>query len=309
MHSHKCTREKILQNCLFAILFIYIILLLRITLFKQVSLYNLFSAIGAGERAVNIIPFHSVVEMIQNHVSPGRILENVFGNILLFVPLGLILPAVRKKMKSIICAALLLSGSIEAVQFIFALGSTDIDDLIFNLLGALAGQFLCIAIKKRAGTRISFLTALNVVLIVSGIAVFAYLLVNQTDLFTASRHETVVENEELVSGFIENKSDYSGKFIAVRDSKLVIEKSVRNSLEDRTNLEFDLTPESDIYVCYDEIDYFFSAIAGEHKRYEQVTYDEFLAQRSKTFDKENNVLIWSSDKKQIDHLVITEWVE
>lgn len=128
-------------------------------------------------------------------------------------------------------------------------------------------------------------------------------------LFTASRHETVVENEELVSGFIENKSDYSGKFIAVRDSKLVIEKSVSNSLEDRTNLEFDLTPESDIYVCYDEIDYFFSAIAGEHKRYEQVTYDEFLSQRSKTFDRENNVLIWSSDKKQIDHLVITEWVE
>lgn len=310
MHNQKCTTEKILHYCLIGIFLIYIILLLRITLFKQVSLYNLSSAIGTSEKTISIIPFQSVIDMIQNNVSLSRILENILGNIIIFVPFGLILPAIRNKpIKNIIYLAIFFSAAIEISQFIFGMGSTDIDDLIFNVLGAVIGCFLYTIIKKITKTHFAFLITTIVLLVVSGTIVFIFLLINQTDLFVTSKYKTVIENKELVSEFIDTKSDFSGKFVAVNDSKLTIEKSVSMASEERTLLEFEITPDTCIYSCYDKIYYFFSSISGEHKRYEQVSYDSFISEKSKTLSKDNNIIIWSSDKKQIDHLVIIEWVE
>lgn len=310
MHKQNRIKVKILRYCFIGIFILYLALLLRITFFKQVRLDNLLSAIGASERTISIIPFQSVMEMIRNKVSMSRIIENILGNMILFVPLGLLLPILLKKpIKIILYIAIIFSLSIEIVQFILAMGSTDIDDLIFNVFGAIIGCLLFKKIKKTTKTELSFLVSTIVLLIVSGIIVFCFLLVNQTDLFITSEYKTVEENKELVSEFIETQFDSNGKFIAVKDSKLTIEKSVSNALEERTRMEFELTKDSSIYICYDEIDYFFNAIAGEYKRYEQVTYDDFISQMSKTLSRENNVMIWSSDKKHIDHLVIIEWVE
>ena len=66
---------------------------------------------------------------------------------------------------------------------------------------------------------------------------------------------------------------------------------------------------SNIYICYNKIDYFFSTISGEQISYEKIEYSDFLSQNSNSFTKENNVRIWSSDGKTIDNLVITEWIE
>ena len=50
---------------------LYVIVLLRITFFKQVTLNNLFSAIGASERTINIIPFKSIYDMAVSNTSIG----------------------------------------------------------------------------------------------------------------------------------------------------------------------------------------------------------------------------------------------
>lgn len=111
------------------------------------------------------------------------------------------------------------------------------------------------------------------------------------------------EGMDRVTGLSLGADDY------VTKPFLPIEKSVSIASEERTLLEFEITPDTCIYSCYDKIYYFFSSISGEHKRYEQVSYDNFISQKSKTLSKDNNIIIWSSDKKQIDHLVIIEWVE
>ena len=113
---------------------IYVIVLLRITFFKQVTLNNLFSAIGASERTINIIPFKSIYDMAVSNTSIGRIIENVLGNIVLFIPFGIRFPIIsNKKHKEVLCAAIIFSLSIEIMKFLFVLGSTDVDDLIFNV--------------------------------------------------------------------------------------------------------------------------------------------------------------------------------
>ena len=77
----------------------------------------------------------------------------------------------------------------------------------------------------------------------------------------------------------------------------------------RTLVDLEITPNSNIYICYDEIDYFFDAISSEQISYKQIEYADFVSQKSATFTRENNVRVWSSDGKTIDNLVIIEWIE
>lgn len=309
--------ETKLRICLLGMFIIYIILLFRITLFKQASLFNLFAANGTGERSLSLIPFGSVFKMIHTGISASRIAENIFGNILLFFPFGVIFPVLSAKAdadvdanaagiikspreeKKTLTAALALSFFIEISQLLLALGVTDIDDLLFNVLGAYMGYLLYNKIRKPhiiAG-----------IMAVFGILVFGYLLVFQTSLFSVSRYETTVENGELVASFIETRQDFSGKFLSLDNSILTAEKSVSSASQEKTYAEFTLGKESRIYICYDKIKFFFSTISGEHQRYEQISYEEFDLQKE-NFDH-SNVQIWSKDGRMIDYLVLIRWIE
>ena len=73
-------------------------------------------------------------------------LENVLGNVVLFFPLGVLLPLLSpafNSFKTVIGIAFLFSFSIELTQFISKhfgnYRSVDIDDIILNTLGAFLG--------------------------------------------------------------------------------------------------------------------------------------------------------------------------
>lgn len=301
--------KKILRYCIVGFFIVYILILFRITFFKQVGLYNLWAAIGSTKRTISIIPFLSLFEMINKDISLIRILENVFGNIAIFIPFGLLLPAfLKEKSKKIIINGLVFSVLIEIIQFIFAMGSADIDDVIFNTSGVIIGYAIYNIIVQISRTDISALISITVLTAILGSTALGILFVNHTDLFTLSRMETVVENKELVQAFIDTPQYLSGKFVEVNTNILTVEKSVHNTKELRTLAELELTPESRIYICYDEINYFFHSISGEYISYEQIEYSDFISQKSNTFTRENNVRVWSSDGKTVDYLVIIEWI-
>ena len=288
----------------------YLVVLIRIVLFKQVVLYNLFAAIGSMERTISIIPFKSLLDMINNNISVTRILENILGNIAIFIPFGLLLPIVQKdKSKKIILYGLITSALIEIIQYVFALGSSDIDDLMLNTLGTVIGYLLYKIIHKKA--RADTLTAISIIVLVTVLGGFALgiLFINHTELFMLSSKEIVVENKNLVQDFIDTQPTVSGKFVKVNGNVLTLEKSIHSSTDTRTIMDLEITPNSNIYICYNKIDYFFSTISGEQISYEKIEYSDFLSQNSNSFTKENNVRIWSSDGKTIDNLVITEWIE
>lgn len=288
----------------------YLVVLIRIVLFEQVALYNLFAAIGSMERTISIIPFKSLLDMINNNISVTRILENILGNIAIFIPFGLLLPIVQKdKSKKIILYGLITSALIEIIQYVFALGSSDIDDLMLNTLGTVIGYLLYKIIHKKA--RADTLTAISIIVLVTVLGGFALgiLFINHTELFMLSSKEIVVENKNLVQDFIDTQPTVSGKFVKVNGNVLTLEKSIHSSTDTRTIMDLEITPNSNIYICYNKIDYFFSTISGEQISYEKIEYSDFLSQNSNSFTKENNVRIWSSDGKTIDNLVITEWIE
>ncbi|MGL4607252.1 MAG: VanZ family protein [Eubacteriaceae bacterium] len=72
--------------------------------------------------------------------------KNLFGNILLFVPLGLFYPLARKKKVGIFEAFSVILGTtciIEVLQFFFlASRRGDIDDIILNFIGGVIGYII-----------------------------------------------------------------------------------------------------------------------------------------------------------------------
>lgn len=96
---------------------------------------TLLSRIGDEYRGF-LLPFHSYVEILKGEWRP--LLENI-GNIALFIPLGVALK--WSGVKNVKKAGLLASLLIEVLQFTFALGTFECDDLIHNTLGAVIGAW------------------------------------------------------------------------------------------------------------------------------------------------------------------------
>lgn len=96
---------------------------------------TLFSRLGTGRRNF-LLPFYSYVEILKGNRQ--FLFENI-GNVILFIPLGVALRwvGIRGVKKAGFFASLL----IEALQFTFALGTFECDDLIHNTLGAVIGAW------------------------------------------------------------------------------------------------------------------------------------------------------------------------
>ena len=82
---------------------------------------------------------HSLPSFLKE-IQRGRI-GNSFGNIILFVPFGVLFPAVTdwKKMWRTVVAGVGFSLSIETVQLITSRGCFDFDDVLLNCLGTVIG--------------------------------------------------------------------------------------------------------------------------------------------------------------------------
>lgn len=80
-----------------------------------------------------------------------KALLNLIGNTAMFIPLGIVWPAVFKKLDThgkVIAAGFGASLTIELLQLPFFDRATDIDDLILNTLGYLMGYGIYLLVKK-----------------------------------------------------------------------------------------------------------------------------------------------------------------
>ena len=93
---------------------------------------------------INIIPLVETFKLSKGQ-SLVDFFYNLYGNIVWFVPMGVFIPALTRKHLGFIRVVLigaLISTSIETLQFVLNTGVTDIDDVIFNTLGAAVGYLL-----------------------------------------------------------------------------------------------------------------------------------------------------------------------
>ena len=87
---------------------------------------------------VNLIPLVHLFD----YDSIRDIIWNVVGNIIMFIPSGIVLPVVYKNLSTfgkVVAAGAFISLCIEILQLPFASRASDIDDFILNTLGVAIG--------------------------------------------------------------------------------------------------------------------------------------------------------------------------
>ena len=136
------TKEKLIRITFI----IYLVGVLVFTLVIRESLvFRTFD-----NRGTVLVPFREYTELLHGH---NRVfwIKQIILNILLFVPLGILLPMICdrfKKLWKIVLIGFLFSCLIEVMQYITGRGLTEIDDVINNTLGAFLGFLIYACISK-----------------------------------------------------------------------------------------------------------------------------------------------------------------
>ena len=106
---------------------LYLVVLAWLVLFK--FSFDIPMVLSHNMRSLNFIPF------VGNN--PGEMLDNL----IVFIPFGILLSANFKQISlwQKLSSVFAFSLAAETLQFVFAIGRTDISDIIMNTLGGLVG--------------------------------------------------------------------------------------------------------------------------------------------------------------------------
>lgn len=105
---------------------------------------------------LNLVPFRTLrlfADLLDSgvHAHIRMAIINLGGNIIMFIPLGFLLPRVFPQLASLLRVLLttaLLITAVEIIQLLTLVGSCDIDDLILNVIGSAIGYGLHFITKK-----------------------------------------------------------------------------------------------------------------------------------------------------------------
>lgn len=138
-------RKPCFPAVLWAVCAGYIFLLLYATLLSRTP---------SGVRTYRLEPFASlkgafeIAEDAGLRLQAPQVLEGIFLNLCLCVPVGYLLPLVflqrgkRIRFWQVICAGAAVSAVIELTQFVTCLGMLEMDDWLFNTMGTALGYLL-----------------------------------------------------------------------------------------------------------------------------------------------------------------------
>lgn len=130
-------KVRVMFSILGALLFIvYFAVLIKATLFS-------FNEYVYGKSA-NLVLFDSIRLMWRSH-DYWLIFKNIIGNVILFLPFGLLLPLILRVFNSWRFMFVLGFGTsflIEILQYGYAKRIFDIDDILLNGIGAMTGLFV-----------------------------------------------------------------------------------------------------------------------------------------------------------------------
>lgn len=128
------------------ILYMFIIGLMSQALTGNFSIKNVDIA------KINLIPFKILVETYQEVFINNNInyfIINFLGNIIMFIPIGLIIPILFKTNDLIVILSGFCSSLFIEISQLFLIRGTDIDDLIFNTLGVILGLVIFKILSKK----------------------------------------------------------------------------------------------------------------------------------------------------------------
>ena len=132
-------KKKVLKLSHIIVFIYYVILLFNMVVFAR---YNIIDS-------YNLVPFKSIIDIFKNGTTYSIII-NIFGNLLVFMPLEYFLIELFKVKKFhinfILSFGIILL--IELFQYVFKVGVLDIDDLILCTFGMMIFYIIYTRIKK-----------------------------------------------------------------------------------------------------------------------------------------------------------------
>lgn len=109
--------------------------------FRDIDRYT----VQEGLRHANFKPFYTIKMYTSGRVSREMEMANIWGNILGFVPVGILLPLSFPFFRNFfvtLFSIFLLSLAFETCQLYLGLGVFDVDDLMLNTIGGVAGYMM-----------------------------------------------------------------------------------------------------------------------------------------------------------------------
>lgn len=153
------TRNNFFRFIVWMILLVYMAVITKLIIFKRplryIKRYLLqeysWARAKANMHEANLTPFKTIRLYLYSHIREEYAISNLAGNIVGFIPLGLILPllfpGLRTAFRTILCVCLISIG-FELIQLFSMLGVCDIDDVILNTLGGSIGYLLFFIFSK-----------------------------------------------------------------------------------------------------------------------------------------------------------------
>jgi glycopeptide antibiotics resistance protein len=131
------------REALSLLMYINLAVILRFTFFPMSKVDGhiqplVFDIATAFPFRVNLLPLLNLFD----YDSKRDLLLNVIGNAAMFIPSGIVLPIVYKRLNTfwkVLTTGTGISLCIEIIQLPFSVRATDIDDLILNTIGVIVG--------------------------------------------------------------------------------------------------------------------------------------------------------------------------
>lgn len=135
------------KKCLWAVLFaVYLLILFRITVFRS-GWYQREWMTGS----VVLLPFQTIFSYLTNG-QIGYFVYLFVGNLIWFVPFGFYLRLCGVPLLRVLLFTALLSVGIEALQFVFGSGVSEVEDVLLNTVGGGIGCAFAAMIHKHQKT-------------------------------------------------------------------------------------------------------------------------------------------------------------
>lgn len=137
----RCTfdRHRPKRLVLWALFSVYTAWLLWLLLFRRLGSSSALALPGYAAAHLQLLPLVTIKEQLAQAARGARgAWANLAGNVVLFVPEGILLPALFRPLRKGRRCLLVFAGAVilvELLQLLLRVGSCDVDDLLLNCLG------------------------------------------------------------------------------------------------------------------------------------------------------------------------------
>ena len=147
--TKKDLKMNMMNTILGVLLIAYVITLFKVLFLDITNISGSHHIYSKEMRTLNLVPFETIKMFIRswNHgyLGKGLIISNIFRNILMFMPMVILMWCIFKTLRKpwlVVIINFVIIVAVETAQYIFAVGSCDIDDLILNMIGVIIGYII-----------------------------------------------------------------------------------------------------------------------------------------------------------------------